>query len=154
GNVYIADAGNNRIRKVDANGIISTVAGTGSGGFSNDGSVATSAALNIPSDIALDPAGGFFIADSGNNRVRKVDASNIITTIAGRISDGFSGDGGPAGSAMLSFPWGLTRDGAGAIYVADRVNNRIRKIFMGTSQPPPPTGNGTPQAVSAAPGAG
>jgi uncharacterized protein (TIGR03437 family) len=126
GNVYFADANNCRIRKISS-GFISTVVGNGQGGFAGDGSAAFSASINIPSDVAVDAAGNLYIADSGNNRVRKVTAG-IITTIAGTGVDGYSGDGGPATQAMLSFPWGVALDAAGGVYIADRVNNRIRTI--------------------------
>src|ERR1041385_2134294 len=137
GNLYIADAGNNCIRRVSPGGVIATVAGNGNrAGFAGDGAAATVALLNIPSDVAVDGSGSLFIADSGNNRIRKVDgASGIISTIAGTNSNGFSGDGGPALGAMLDFPWGLMTDAAGSFYFADRLNNRVKKI-PGTSVPP------------------
>src|SRR6185295_6178171 len=103
GNIYFADANNNRIRKISTSGIISTVAGNGVGRFGGDGGPAFNASLNIPSDVAVDSAGNLYIADSGNNRVRKVDTTGIITTVAGTGTDGYSGDGGPASQAMLSF---------------------------------------------------
>jgi uncharacterized protein (TIGR03437 family) len=130
GNLYIADAGNNCIRRVSPSGAIVTVAGNGNrAGFSGDGAAASSALLNIPSDIAVDGLGNLFIADAGNNRVRRVDGvSGIISTIAGGDNNGFSGDGGPATASLLSHPWGMTIDPAGDVYIADMVNNRIRKI--------------------------
>jgi uncharacterized protein (TIGR03437 family) len=131
GNVYIADAGNNRVRRITPGGIIATVAGNGQGRFAGDGSAAAGASLNIPSDVALDAAGNLYIADSGNNRVRTVSTGGTITTLAGTGTDGFGGDGGSAASAMLNYPWALTVDAAGTLYVADRVNNRIRKIPLG-----------------------
>lgn len=120
GNLYIADAGNNRIRRVTPAGVITTVAGDGG-----------TASLNIPSDIVFDAAGTLYIADSGNNRVRAVNPAGITTTIAGTGIDGFDGDGGPAASATLNFPWGLGMDLAGNLYIGDRANNRIRKIGLG-----------------------
>jgi uncharacterized protein (TIGR03437 family) len=133
GNLYIADSGNNSIRKVSPGGVIVTVAGSSGAGFAGDGAAANGALLNIPSDVAVDGSGNLFIADSGNNRVRKIDGSTgIIGTIAGGANDGFSGDTGPAVDSLLSFPWKLTTDPAGAVYIADRVNNRIRKISAGT----------------------
>jgi uncharacterized protein (TIGR03437 family) len=134
GYLYIADSGNNSIRRVSPGGMIVTVAGTGNlAGFAGDGAAANGALLNIPSDVAVDGSGNLFIADSGNNRVRKVDGpSGIIGTIAGGDNDGFSGDAGPAVNSLLSFPWKLATDPAGAVYIADRVNNRIRKISAGT----------------------
>ena len=130
GNIYIADAGNNCIRKVSLGGVITTVAGSGGHpGFGGDGTAATGALLDIPSYVAADSSGSLFIADSGNNRVRKVDgASGIISTIAGGVNDGFSGDGGPATNSLLSFPWGINIDASGTVYIADRVNSRIRTI--------------------------
>jgi sugar lactone lactonase YvrE len=138
GNLYIADTGNNRIRKVDGNGIITTVAGNGQAGYDGDGSAAISAELNSPSGVAVDAAGNLYIndgvagnknfPDSGNHRVRKVDASGIITTIAGNGSAGFSGDGGAAINAQLNYPSGLALDGGGNLFIADRGNNRIRMI--------------------------
>ncbi|MDR3704224.1 MAG: hypothetical protein P4L56_31540 [Candidatus Sulfopaludibacter sp.] len=130
GNLYIADAGNNCIRKVTQAGVISTVAGNGNrAGFAGDGAAAIGALLNIPSDVTVDGSGSLYIADSGNNRVRRVDGtSGIISTIAGGANNGFSGDGGPAISSLLNFPWGIAVDATGAIYIADHANNRIRKI--------------------------
>jgi uncharacterized protein (TIGR03437 family) len=133
GYVYIADSGNNSIRRVSPGGTIDTVAGSYKAGFAGDGAAATGALLNIPSDVVVDGSGNLFIADSGNNRVRKIDGSTgIIGTIAGGDNDGFSGDAGPAANSLLSFPWKIAVDAAGAVYVADRVNNRIRKISAGT----------------------
>jgi len=128
GNLYVADANNHRIRRIDLSGVITTVAGNGVEGYSGDLGPATSASLNYPEDVAFDRAGNLFIADSGNNRIRKVDASGIISTIAGTVLNGFSGDGGPSVEAVLNFPWGLATDAAGDVYIADRVNSRIRKI--------------------------
>ena len=96
GNIYIADVGNNRIRKVDASGVISTVAGTGERGFGGDGGPAVNAQIKGGWGVAVDGAGNLFIADVGNNRIRKVDASGVISTVAGTGERGFGGDGGPA----------------------------------------------------------
>ena len=128
GNVYVTDSGNNRIRKVDATGTITTIAGMGEYGFSGDGGPAVQAALDYPSGVAVDGAGNLFIADSGNNRIRKVDATGTITTIAGMGEYGFSGDGGPAVQAALDYPSGVAVDGAGNLFIADTVNDRIRKV--------------------------
>ena len=128
GNLFIADGGNFRIRKVDTSGIITTVAGNGSSEFSGDGGPATSASLTNPFGVALDGTGNLFIADEGSNRIRKVDTSGIITTVAGNGSSGFSGDGGPAISASLSGPIGVALDGTGNLFFADAGNNRIRKV--------------------------
>ena len=103
GSLYIADGANNRIRKVDSNGTITTVVGTGRTEFSDDGDPAHKASLSMPYSIALDPAGNLFIVDTGNYRVRRIDASTgVITTVAGNGSYGFSGDGGPATDATLA----------------------------------------------------
>lgn len=131
GNIYIADVGNNRIRKVNTAGVISTVAGNGTKGFSGDGGPATSASLNLDSaheGLAVDGAGNLYIPDPGNNRVRKVDSSGVITTIAGSGAGNFSGDGSPAVSAGLNKPTDVALDSAGNIYIADTTNNRVRKI--------------------------
>jgi sugar lactone lactonase YvrE len=129
GNLYIADAGNSVIRKVAPSGLILTVAGSGArAGFSGEGGPASVALLNLPSGVAVDGAGNLLIADSGNNRVRRVDASGNINTIAGTSTNGFSGDGGLSFYAILNFPWGLAIDSSGSLYIADRMNNRIRKI--------------------------
>ena len=119
-----------RIRKVDTSGIITTVAGNGTAGFSGDGGPATNASLNSPSGVAVDGAGNLFIADRGNQRIRKVDASGIITTVAGNGTSGFSGDGGPATSASLRGPRGVAVDGDGNLLIADSGNRRIRKVVF------------------------
>ena len=133
GNLYIADSTNHRIRKVDTSGIITTVAGNGDVGFSGDGGPAISAQLDTPEGVAVDRAGNLYISDSRNHRVRRVDASGIIITVAGtgatgRFNGGFSGDDGPATSAQLYGPQGLAVDGAGDLYIADRNNHRIRRV--------------------------
>ncbi len=128
GNLYIAAYHNNRIRKVSASGIITTVAGNGTVGFSGDGGRAASAQLYLPSGVALDASGNLYIADKGNNRIRKVSASGIITTVAGNGTGGYGGDGGPATSAQLSGPFAVTLDAAGNLYIADWTNQRIRRV--------------------------
>ncbi|MBX3014394.1 MAG: hypothetical protein KF832_22925 [Caldilineaceae bacterium] len=128
GNLYIADTGNNRIRKVDTNSIISTIAGNGTADFSGDGGPATSATLNNPAGVAIDSTGNLYIVDAWNNRIRKVDANGIISTIAGNGTADFSGDGGPATSATLNNPTGVAVDSAGNLYIADAWNNRVRKV--------------------------
>jgi trimeric autotransporter adhesin len=127
GNLYIAD-GNNRVREVSPAGIITTVAGDGTPGFSGDGGPATSAQLSSPLGVAVDGAGNLYIADSSNNRLRKVSPAGIITTVAGNGAFSYSGDGGPARSALLWNPEGAAVDGAGNLYVADTHNNRVRKV--------------------------
>lgn len=132
GNVYIADTGNGVIRKVDMNGTITTVAGDNglSGGFSGDGGPATNAALNQPHGIALDIAGNLYIADAGNNRIRKVDLAGIITTVAGSGAASYSGDNGTATSATLNHPLGVRVDGAGNLFIVDTHNNVIRRVDL------------------------
>lgn len=130
GNIYISDRANSVIRKVTAStGIITTVAGNGTQGYSGDGGAATSAAVWGPPGVAVDSAGNIYIADLNNDAIRKVSASTgIITTVAGNHSGGFSGDGGPATSAALSGPAGVAVDGNGNLYIADKFNNRIRVV--------------------------
>ncbi|MBA3489562.1 MAG: hypothetical protein H0T78_08460, partial [Longispora sp.] len=129
-NVLIIDHGNNRIRRIDAHsGIITTIAGTGQPGFSGDNGLATAAQLRSPSGIAVDAGDNVLIADTHNNRVRKIDAhSGIITTIAGADQQGFAGDGGPATAAHLMLPAGIAVDANGNVLIADTGNDRIRRI--------------------------
>jgi len=131
GNLYIADAGNNRIRKVDmVTHMISTVAGNGTPGYMGDGGQATAAELSRPTGLYVDQAGNIFIADTWNNVVRKVDGvTGIISTIAGNGLVGFSGDGGSAVHASLNSPIAVCEDGLGNIYIADARNARVRKVF-------------------------
>jgi sugar lactone lactonase YvrE len=130
GNLYIADTGNQRIRKVAADsGTITTVAGNGNPGLGGDGGLATSAQLYNPSGVAVDASGNLYIADTSNHRVRKVAAdSGTITTVAGSGGQGLGGDGGAATSAQLNQPYGVAVDGAGGVIVADRGNQRIRRL--------------------------
>jgi sugar lactone lactonase YvrE len=140
GNIYIADQQNNRIRKVDTSGTITTVAGNGTAGYSGDGGPATSAELDSPSGVAVDSSGNLYIADSLNSVIRKVSPSGAITTVAGNgynrlgtgqpgFNDGgYSGDGGPATSAELNNPYAVAVDASGNIYIADTYNRRIRKV--------------------------
>jgi len=127
GNLYIADKNNGRIRKVTAAGVISTVAGTGSGSSLGDGGPATSASVSSPSAVAFDAAGNMYISDFAN-RIRKVTPAGIISTFAGSNTNAFAGDGGPATSASLSNPTGVAVDAAGNVYIGDTGNNRIRKV--------------------------
>ncbi len=128
GNFYIADRNNNRVRKINTAGIISTIAGTGTAGYSGDGGLATLAKLKHPNGVAVDAAGNIYIADESNNVIRMVNAAGIISTIAGTTVAGFSGDGGVATSARLNDPQAVAKDLAGNIYIADNNNSRIRKI--------------------------
>jgi len=158
GNLYIADEYNHRIRKVAAaTGIITTVAGTSTGGYvaAQDGGAATSAELYYPNGIAVDGAGNLYIADSSNNRIRKVTAvTGIITTVAGNGTGGYSGDTGAATSAELHYPTGCVVDGAGNLYIADTDNHRIRMVAAATGIITTVAGNGTGGYVSAQDGGG
>lgn len=144
-NLYIADLYNQRIRKVDSSGTISTVAGSGTYGFSGDGGPATSANLGSPDGVAVDGAGNLYIADLYNRRVRKVDTRGTISTVAGDGRYGFSGDGGAATNASLSNPTGLAIDAAGNLYIADSGNGRIRKVDT-SGMISTVAGNGAPMA--------
>jgi trimeric autotransporter adhesin len=183
-NLYIADRQNSRIRKVTvSSGVISTVAGNGTFGFSGDGSAATSAQIAFPSDVAVDSTGNIYIADLGNHRIRKVTTGGVISTLAGTGAQGFTssgplssaqfwqpasiaadnsgnvfvldsgnnrivkvstgavsivlgggsalGDGGPATNGQLGYPTGITTDAAGNVYIADQINQRVRKVSGG-----------------------
>jgi uncharacterized protein (TIGR03437 family) len=130
GNLYIADSGNNAIRKYTAStATVSTLAGTGplNAGYSGDGGPAIKATLKAPSSIALDSQGNVYVADTGNHAIRKI-SGGIITTVAGTVGAGFSGDGGQAIFAHLNNPKGIAFDSTGNLYIADTVNNRIRIV--------------------------
>ena len=133
GNIYFADPGRHVVRRIDVNGIISTVAGIGgpSGSFSGDGGPATAARLNSPNDVCIDPAGNLYIADKGNHVIRMVDGNGIITTVAGIggfLNSGSTGDGGLATLAKLNNPQSVTMDAAGNLYISDNTNNKIRMV--------------------------
>jgi len=128
GNLYIADAWNHRIRRVDTSGVITTVAGTGEEGHGGDGVPAVMAQLSSPHGLAVDGSGNLYIADTSNDRIRQVDTSGVITTVAGNGMRGYSGDGGPAVVAQLSGPRGLAVDGSGNLYIANTSNHRIRRV--------------------------
>ena len=134
-NVYIADFGNQRIRKVTVStGIITTIAGTGTPAYSGDNGAATSAQLRYPADVAVDGSFNVYIADTGNKCIRKITTSTgMISTIAGTGRLGYSGDNGAATSAQLSYPYGVTVDASGNVYIADTLNQRVRKITVSTS---------------------
>jgi len=134
GNVFIADTGNHRIQRLAAGtGVITTVAGTGNAGFSGDGGGATGAGIRSPNGVAVDNGGNLFISDSGNHRIRRVAAgTGVITTVAGTGNASFSGDGGGATGADLNFPSGVAVDGGGNLFIADRTNNRIRRVAADT----------------------
>jgi uncharacterized protein (TIGR03437 family) len=128
GNLYISDAGYDVVRMVSPKGIATTVAGTGTFGYSGDGGSATKARLASPSGLAIDGSGNIYIADTQNSCVRKVAPDGTITTFAGTGFSGFSGDNGPAANAQLEYPGGVALDGSGNLLIADSGNNRIRKV--------------------------
>ena len=131
GNIYIADADNHRICKVNKDGIITTIAGTGKVGYSGDNGDATKAELHNPISVALDQLGNLYILDNGNFVVRKVDIRGIITTIAGDGEVGYDGDGGSAINATFNYPTDIAVDAAGNLYIADYGNFRVRKVKDG-----------------------
>ena len=145
GNIYIADAQNNRIRKVSiATGLISTIAGTGVAGFSGDGFPAIAAKVNAPCGIALDAAGNIYFSDQGNHRVRKITiATGNISSVAGNGAGTYGSDGVAATSTSINNPAGIVLDGANNIYIADRDNNRIRKVTAATGLISTIAGTGT-----------
>lgn len=145
GNLYIADTDNNVIREVDAStGNISTVAGNGTAGYSGDGHAATSAELDYPSGVALGGSDSFYITDSNNSVIRKVDGSTgNISTVAGNGSAGYSGDGHAATSAQLNYPATAAVDNAGNLYIADTYNSVIREVNSSTGNISTVAGNGT-----------
>ena len=144
-NLYIADTHNHRIRKLNlTTGILTTIAGTTTPGFSGDKASATSAQLNLPTALALDASNNLYLADTGNHRIRKISAAGIITTIAGTGTQGFSGDSSPATSAAIDSPTGLAVDAANNLYLADTHNHRIRKITATTGIITTIAGTGAP----------
>ena len=155
GNVYVADRGNHRVRRIDATGTITTFAGTGERGYSGDGGPAAAAQLWSPYGVAADVAGNVYVAEAGNHRVRRIDAAGMIATFAGTGQRGFGGDGGPAAAARLWSPYGVAVDAAGNVYVADRGNHRVRRIdatgtittFAGRGEPGY-SGDGGPAAAA------
>jgi len=149
GNLFFVDTGNYRIRRVDAKtGIVTTVAGNGGRGFSGDGGPATDAMFNfigngVPPQVALDAVGDLYIADQFNQQIRRVDAkTGIVTTVAGILAEGYSGDGGPATSAELSDPSGILVDPSGNLYIGDNDNNRVRFVAATTGTISTIAGNG------------
>jgi sugar lactone lactonase YvrE len=128
GNIFIADKLNHRIRKINSSGIISTIAGTGTAGYSGDNGQATSATLNLPYNVKVSTSGSIYINDKFNSRIRKINSNGIITTIAGNGSQAFSGDGGQATTAAINYPNGIAIDSLGNIYISDTQNYRIRKV--------------------------
>ena len=148
GNLYFSERGGylTRIRKVDTHGLITTFAGSGQSGYSGDGGPAVDASLRYPADLSADSAGNIYIADIWDNRIRKVNTSGIITTVAGSGTRGSAGDGGSALSASLSSPYGAAVDPEGHLYIADTGNNRIRKVLFSTTPSGP---DGTDVAFNA-----
>jgi uncharacterized protein (TIGR03437 family) len=147
GNLYVA--GSELVSKI-TNGVVTTVAGTGLQGYNGDGISATTAQLNYPQGIAVDSAGNMYIADSGNNRIRKV-SGGVITTVAGTGALGYNGDNIPASSAQLSYPWDVAVDSAGNLYIADTGNHLVREVsngliitVAGTEAPGENVGDGQP----------
>ena len=143
GNIYFADSFNNRVRKIDPNDMIVTIAGTGERGYSGDGGPALDAQLSGPNGVLVDSAGNVYISDAGNFRVRKIDSSGMIETIAGTGEAGDVGNGGPAVEARLRYPRGLAIDSSNDLFLADSGNDSVRRIsgagtimpFAGTGEP-------------------
>jgi sugar lactone lactonase YvrE len=133
GDLFIADSHNHRVREVAATGTITTIAGTGAAGFSGDGGAATAARLDLPTALAVDPAGNVYVADTDNQRVRRIAAgTGVITTVAGDGVEGFAGEGGLATAASIDSPNGLAVDTAGNLYIADTHNGRVREVSAAT----------------------
>ena len=128
GNLFIADGDNHVVRKINTSGIVSTVAGNGTLGYSGDHFAATNAQLRTPSDVKVDKYGNIFIADYQNDVIRKVNTAGIITTIAGNHTGGYSGDGGPATAAQMDWPAGIALDTAGNLYIGDYTNQVVRIV--------------------------
>ena len=128
GNIFIAERSDNRVRKLSASGVITTVAGNGIKGYSGDGGLAINAQLDLPNSLSIDNNGNIFIADLGNSCIRKINVNGVITTIAGNGVRGFTGDGGLAINAQLDYPTAVFADSSGNILIADQGNHRIRKI--------------------------
>jgi uncharacterized protein (TIGR03437 family) len=127
-NLYLGDAGTQRVRKVTSDGVITTVAGNGQAGYTGDGVPAIASAIYNPWGLAVDAAGNLYIADRFNHRIRKVTVDGIISTFAGNGQSVFSGDGGPAASASLRFPTDVAVDAAGNVFITDTANGRVRKV--------------------------
>ena len=128
GNIYISDWGNSCIRKVNSAGVITTVAGNGTAGYTGDGGPATLAEINAPDQIYADNVGNVYFAEYVNHIIRKISTAGIISTVAGNGTSGYSGDGGQATAAELNNPIGITLDGSGNLYISDFIDNRIRKV--------------------------
>lgn len=129
-NVFVADTGNHRIRKIATDGTVSTIAGNGLAGGEGDGGLAVEAQLNSPTGVTMDAFGNLYIADSGNHRIRQVSPEGLITTVAGSIFGGFGGDGGLPSEAQFNIPYGVATAPGGVLLVADRDNHRIRQFMV------------------------
>jgi uncharacterized protein (TIGR03437 family) len=128
GDVFFAENGDSRIRKIDSKGNMSTIAGNGTAGFSGDGSAGANAEINFPTGVAVDSSGNVYIADSVNRRIRKLASGGTIATVAGNGNYSYSGDSGQATSAQLNTPQAVAVDSSGNLYIADTVNNVVRKV--------------------------
>jgi uncharacterized protein (TIGR03437 family) len=128
GNLYLSDTSNHRVRKVDTAGLIHTIAGTGVAGWNGDGGLATGAQLNLPYGVAVDAAGNVYVADLGNNRVRRIGPDGVIRTWVGNGGAGSEGDGGPATAAQLHTPRNLAVDAAGNLYISEFEGHRVRQV--------------------------
>lgn len=148
GNVYIADSVNNQIRLITRAGIIKTIAGNGKSGFAGDGGPATEGEISYPQAISLDNAGNLYIADTGNQRIRKVTPAGLISTVAGTGAYAFSGDGGSASAAAITSPYGVAAAGVNSFLISDTFSNRIRQVIS-TSIPYSLTGGAGVSFVSA-----
>jgi uncharacterized protein (TIGR03437 family) len=150
GNLFIADLGNNRVRRVALDGTISTVAGTGAKGSTGDGGPANAARLFTPRNVLVDASGVVYISEFEGHRIRRIGADGKISTLAGTGTAGFRGDGGPAANAQLAYPAGMAMDRAGALYFADSQNNRVRKVAGGTISTvlAPASGVSNPRAIA------
>ncbi|MGI5526075.1 SMP-30/gluconolactonase/LRE family protein [Streptomyces syringium] len=150
GNLYIAEYGNHRVRKVTPSGIITTVAGNGVAGYVSDGGPAIATRLHGPRRVAVDEGGNLYISDQENHRIRRVGPDGVITTVAGNGTAGYVDDGGPAAGTRIYQPQGVALDRAGNLYIADYANHRVRGV-TGVAQmtpPPPPAADVYGEVVS------
>lgn len=143
GNVYVADYSNHVVRKINTAGVISTFAGNGSAGFGGDGGAATAAQVYRPVGLCIDDTGNVYIGDSWNHRIRKVNTSGVMSTVAGNGTAGYSGDGSAATAAKLNYPHGIAVTSSGKLYVADYSNYVVREVNMPTGNIATVAGNNT-----------